>query len=98
MRIATRRVARPMHTDDIAQVLEIERESFPTMWPPTAYKRELEQNRLAYYLVTVERNAEAAGEWAAHGGGHGQGSDHSSVVGRLLRGLRLILGNESEKR
>ena len=98
MRIATRRVARPMHTDDIAQVIEIERESFPTMWPPTAYKRELEQNRLAYYLVTVERNAEAAGEWAAHGGGHGHGSDHSGAVGRLFGELRHILGNEEDER
>ena len=33
-----------MRLDDISQVMEIERESFPTMWPLTAFKRELEHN------------------------------------------------------
>lgn len=42
---------RPMRLDDIAQVAEIEREAFPTTWPPTPFKKEL-QNRLANYLVT----------------------------------------------
>jgi ribosomal-protein-alanine N-acetyltransferase len=39
---------------DIAQVVEIERESFPTTWPHTAYKREL-ANQLARYVVIVDR-------------------------------------------
>lgn len=38
---------------DIPQVLEIERESFPTTWPQTAYRREL-ANKLARYLVVVD--------------------------------------------
>src|SRR5579885_2105217 len=42
---------RPMTVDDIPQVTEIERESFPTMWPQTAYRRELQQNAMARYLV-----------------------------------------------
>ena len=46
-------LVRPMVTQDISQVSEIEREVFPTQWPPTAYKREL-QNKLAHYLVAVE--------------------------------------------
>ena len=41
---------RPMHTEDILQVAEIERESFPTSWPSTPFNREL-SNRLARYLV-----------------------------------------------
>ena len=36
------------------QVAAIERESFPTTWPQTAYKREL-ANSLARYLVVVDR-------------------------------------------
>lgn len=43
-----------MRIADIPQVLEVERESFPSMWPPTAFKRELQQNRLAHYIVVVE--------------------------------------------
>jgi ribosomal-protein-alanine N-acetyltransferase len=39
-----------MCKEDIPQVLEIDREAFPTLWPPPNYRRELE-NRLAHYLV-----------------------------------------------
>ncbi len=42
---------RPMRLDDISQVAEIEHEAFPTTWPPTPFRKEL-QNRLANYLVT----------------------------------------------
>jgi [ribosomal protein S18]-alanine N-acetyltransferase len=59
-----------MTADDIVQVADIERESFPSMWPQTAYKREL-TNKLARYLVLTElRDAPidppaAAGLWGA---------------------------------
>jgi len=46
---------RPMTLDDLPQVSEIDREAFPTAWPLTAYRRELEENRLARYLVAVRR-------------------------------------------
>src|SRR5436305_8288628 len=48
---------RAMTLDDIPQVSEIERESFPTMWPQTAYKRELQQNAMARYLVLGDASA-----------------------------------------
>jgi ribosomal-protein-alanine N-acetyltransferase len=44
---------RPMAREDLAQVNEIDREAFPTQWPPTNYRHELE-NRLARYLVVVD--------------------------------------------
>jgi ribosomal-protein-alanine N-acetyltransferase len=56
MRTATRFFVRSMRIADIPQVLEVERESFPSMWPPTAFKRELQQNRLAHYIVVVEHD------------------------------------------
>jgi ribosomal-protein-alanine N-acetyltransferase len=40
-----------MTVDDLAAVHEIERESFTTPWPAHAYRQELEQNKLAHYLV-----------------------------------------------
>jgi ribosomal-protein-alanine N-acetyltransferase len=49
-----------MRIADIPQVLEVERESFPSMWPPTAFKRELQQNRLAHYIVVVENDPSRA--------------------------------------
>lgn len=51
---------------DIAQVADVERESFPSMWPQTAYKREL-ANKLARYLVLTEQR-EAPIEPPATGG------------------------------
>lgn len=80
MRIATRYLVRSMQLADVPQVMEIERESFPTMWPPTAFKRELQQNRLASYIVVVERNPELGPE-------NGPGPEPRQGVGRLLRSI-----------
>jgi ribosomal-protein-alanine N-acetyltransferase len=43
---------RPMDADDLDQVASMEREAFPTLWPPTSYRREL-KNRMAEYVVCV---------------------------------------------
>ena len=40
-----------MRLADLPEVLEIEKASFRTPWPPHAYRTELETNRLATYLV-----------------------------------------------
>lgn len=44
---------RPMTQDDLAQVNKIDREAFPTQWPPPNYRHEL-QNRLAHYIVACD--------------------------------------------
>lgn len=55
--IASSYLIRAMTTADIPQVSEIERASFPTMWPQTAYKRELEHNQMARYLVISDQQS-----------------------------------------
>ena len=40
----------PMQERDLAQAAEIERDAFPTLFPPTSFRREL-KNRLARYIV-----------------------------------------------
>jgi len=54
---------RLMRFEDIDQVFEIDREAFPTEWPPPNFKRELE-NRLARYIVACNATelAEESGE------------------------------------
>lgn len=84
---------RPMCRDDITQVTAIDREAFPSMWPPMNYHRELE-NRLAHYFVVVEGatpnadtvvTGEAGGlaqrvkEWLSPS--HGNDNHHDKVVG-----------------
>ncbi len=41
----------PMHVRDIPAVIEVERSSFSVPWPADAYRRELEDNVLARYIV-----------------------------------------------
>ncbi len=49
---------RTMRPEDILQILDIERHSFPTMWPQTIYLREL-KNKMSRYLVAYEPANEA---------------------------------------
>lgn len=52
-------IIRRMQENDIPQVIEIDREAFPTQWPRPTYstfKQEL-RNRLAYYIVAVKQCA-----------------------------------------
>jgi len=46
-------VIRPMTKEDLPQVTEIDREAFPTQWPPANYRHEL-QNQLAHYIVVYD--------------------------------------------
>jgi ribosomal-protein-alanine N-acetyltransferase len=42
-----------MDKEYLAQVNEIDREAFPTQWPPANYRHEL-QNKLAHYIVACD--------------------------------------------
>ena len=81
---------RPMLPEDTHAIAGIEWEAFPTTWPPTPFRKEL-QNRLARYLVSylpVERvaadDAPTQGEPPAQG----------SLLVRLLQGLWPRAGRE----
>ena len=78
-----RRRVRPMSLADIPQVEEIEREAFPTSWPPSAFQHELRFNRIARYLVAVEEAEDAPSVEPPAAGG----------LGRVLVGLRRALAS-----
>jgi len=65
MQQITRIAVEAMRIADIPRVLEIERQSFPTPWPHDAYAHELNENRLAAYLVgrVEDRIVGYAGMW-----------------------------------
>jgi ribosomal-protein-alanine N-acetyltransferase len=73
-----------MEAADISQVLDIERQSFPTMWPQTVYQREL-KNKMARYLVAYELPRRAGGEGAA--GAPANASGMAARVRRFFGGL-----------
>jgi [ribosomal protein S18]-alanine N-acetyltransferase len=54
-----------MKVEDLPAVHEIERESFSTPWPAHAYRHELENNRLAHYIIARcgDEIAGFAGMW-----------------------------------
>jgi ribosomal-protein-alanine N-acetyltransferase len=43
----------PLEKEDLDQVNAIDREAFPTQWPPPNYKQEL-QNKIAHYIVATD--------------------------------------------
>jgi ribosomal-protein-alanine N-acetyltransferase len=60
-------VIEPMQLRDVAEVMEIERLSFPTPWSARAYRYELQENNLSHYLVARPRKSLAPKEpgfWA----------------------------------
>ncbi len=73
---------RPMAERDLSQLAEIEREAFPTLFPPTSFRREM-RNRLANYLVAWRRDDAVQGDRSIgngadlHGGVSSQGSSKS---------------------
>lgn len=44
---------RPMRKEDIPQVMDIDREVFPSQWPPPNFHHEL-RNRMAHYMVACD--------------------------------------------
>ena len=82
---------RPLRREDISRVSQIERQAFPTLWPATPFKRELE-NRRAKYLVAldpgsvqdVHKDREDAVPAPTTSGG---------LLGRVLGGLKARLTN-----
>lgn len=45
---------------DIPRVIEIEKLAYPTPWPPSAYKKELQENRYAHYIVVRDTHLRAS--------------------------------------
>jgi ribosomal-protein-alanine N-acetyltransferase len=46
-------IIRAMEKGDLARVTEIDREAFPTQWPPANYRQEM-KNQLAHYIVVID--------------------------------------------
>lgn len=94
---AVRYQVRPMDLGDISQVMEIEEESFLNMWPAMAFKRDIQHNRLARYLVVVEQR-EGTDEAAAPPaeGEPGEVPVPPVGVGRWLGELNRLFGSEEE--
>ncbi len=54
-----RLVVESMELDDIAQVLEVDKESYALPWPASAYRHEIMHNRNAHYIVLRQTSTPA---------------------------------------
>ena len=45
-----------MTLSDVPRVTEIERQAYPSTWPPSAYRKELQDNRWAHYIVVRDKH------------------------------------------
>jgi [ribosomal protein S18]-alanine N-acetyltransferase len=80
---------RPLRSGDVVQAAEIERDAFPTLFPPTAFRRELGK-RNASYLVAEEIASNGAideperkGLFGSLISGVRSGSSHAEDCGRI---------------
>ncbi len=91
-------VCLPMRTDDISQVIEIERQSFPSPWSRLAYLSEISENDKAVYIVAKrgERVIGYTGMWLVFDEAHittlavDPGERRKGVGRMLLRKLTEI--------
>ncbi len=44
-----------MTMSDVPRIVEIERLAYPSTWPPSAYRKELQDNRWAHYIVLRDK-------------------------------------------
>ena len=78
---------RPMSQADVRQVAEIERQAFPTLFPPTPFRRELAKRNASYLVACEERGA------AGRPSPGGAPVDMRGRAAGLARLARRILGD-----
>lgn len=81
----------PIGPGDLGQVSQIEREAFPTLWPPTSFRKGMDNARYAYLVAWLPRE-NAGGPQALEGNGKHQEAEGSGPFLRgLLQGVRRFV-------
>ena len=81
---------------DAVALTQIEREAFPTQWPPIQFRRELKRPRTSYVVAVCDLTPWPGNSigWDGHPYSHPRGRDGSprlpGFVTRLLRNLKQI--------
>jgi ribosomal-protein-alanine N-acetyltransferase len=88
VKVATAFVVEPMRIEHIPAVSAIERQSFPQPWPQNAYRREIAENRMAYYIVARRIGGSQQVEPAAPDAQQSSRPQSPDLIGRLSRLLR----------
>ena len=73
---------RVLKSEDISAVAELERQAFPTLWPPTPFKREVENSLAKYLVATVPKAVDGS-----HRNGPNPGKSVKPSTASLLANL-----------
>lgn len=89
---------RPMEKRHVAQAVEIERDAFPTLFPPTSFRRELNNHR-ASYLVAWALEEMAGDRYDDSVPAYPDPAPHPTeegrpLAGRVLHRMRNLWGRE----
>ena len=83
-------ILRKLRNSDIPSVSEIEREAFPTLWPSSAFKSEVENPKIKHLVATVPSPENAEGQEAT-------ALSFDPMPQRLIRNVRDFLRRASEE-
>ena len=83
VKVATAFVVEPMRVEHIPAVSAIERLSFPQPWPQNAYRREIQENRMAHYIVVRQLGQSSDVRQDVP-----PGSSSNDLIGRISRFLK----------
>jgi len=86
--VATAFVVEPMRIEHIPAVSAIEKLSFPQPWPQNAYRREIAENRMAYYVVARRLADEEIDDQPSAAPPPNPSQQSGDILGRLSRFLR----------
>src|SRR5205823_4291231 len=76
-----------MRVEHIPAVSAIEKLSFPQPWPQNAYRREIQENRMAHYIVARRPDQGDSDSSTIGSSAHAQ-TQAGDLIGRLSRFLR----------
>ena len=88
-------VVRSLEERDLGQASEVEKDAFPTLFPPTSFRREL-RSRIARYLVLARTDhADSADPSLPPLPNSGERARGGPLFGRLMNGARQVWRNRN---
>lgn len=81
---------RPMREEDIAEVMEIERQSFPVPWPESAYRHELRYGTDSLFYILQPHRPPASTIWRDRLFGRPHRPERPPIIGYV--GMRFLPG------
>jgi ribosomal-protein-alanine N-acetyltransferase len=87
MRVGMETYLSLLEEGDLRQAVEIERDAFPTLWPPTSFKQGLNNSRYTYLVAWLPRELVLSQQLASQAA---DTSSRGSLFDELVRGVKRL--------